>query len=110
MLRPAFTLVSHLLWTPVHAQGNGVDQQSLLMHSLVQWWCYLLHGEFVAPSRGKMREAAGVHTHKRWGREEALSVLLRYFSKAVVVNLLSPQWDWLLFCLLSEKPVMSYRH
>lgn len=63
-----------------------MDQQSLLRHSLVERWCYVLHGEFAAASRGKMREAAGVHTHKTLGRVEALWVLLRYFSKAVVLT------------------------
>lgn len=61
-----FAQVSHLPWMPLHAQSNDADQQSLLMHGLVDRWCYVLHDEFAAPGKGKMREAAGVHTHATW--------------------------------------------
>lgn len=46
----------------------------------MEWWCYVLHHESATPSRGKMREAAGVHTHATWRREEGPWVLSSYFS------------------------------
>lgn len=70
----------------------------------------MLHDKFAVPGRGKMRKAAGVHTHAKWRREEAPWVFSRYFSKTMVVNLSPPQWDWLSWCLLSQKPLVSYRH
>lgn len=75
---------------PLHAQCNDAGQQSLLMQ-----FCgaVMLRDESAGPGGGKMSKAAGVHTLATWRGAEAPWVLSRYFSKTMVVNPLSPQWD-----------------
>lgn len=93
--------MSHLLWMPLHVQSSDADQQSVDAQ---------LVGAVVHP----LKAGCWTSHFSAWRREEAPWLLVRYFSKtALVYPITTPMviiTTAYCVCLLSQKPLMSYRH
>lgn len=97
--------MSCLLWMPLHAQSSEADQQSVDAQ-----WVDVVEQPLEGVRQGRLLE----FTLSARRREEDPWLLVKYFSKtALVYPVITPMvaiTTACCVCLLSQKPLMSYRH